>query len=280
MDPASIVGAGLTVLASKDLLNRLLGPTADYLGEGTRNLAERCAFNLNRVFKIAIGKLGDRISKPGSVSPRVLRHIIDEASFCESEVVAEYLGGVLASARTEAGRDDRAVSVISEIKSLSSYQLRSHYLLYSAIIAHGNPGHPGNISPENWYEAQNSITIVFSDASYEHAMDYSEGEDHLQIAREAFIGLQAKGLSQKGTDAFSADTPSHISEIDQAFRFIWPTPYGNELFAWGLGIGGTSLRSYFDISPDHLQHVNKHDGIHVLSLEWGNVSLGGGTVLK
>src|SRR5205823_2957980 len=106
---------------------------ADYVGGEAKNLVERCNINLDNVFKIAVRKLRGRLAVPGSVSPRVLKHIIDEGAFCEDEMVAEYLGGILASSRQADGRDDRGVCFLNDIKSLSSYQVRTHYLIYSGI---------------------------------------------------------------------------------------------------------------------------------------------------
>jgi hypothetical protein len=44
--------------------------------------------------------------------------------------MAEYLGGVFAGARSPDGKDDRAVSWIKIIASLSALEVRAHYLLY------------------------------------------------------------------------------------------------------------------------------------------------------
>jgi len=54
--PAILVGAG-GILASKDILNKLLGPTADYFGLGTRNLVQKSVENLNRIFLAAFEKV-------------------------------------------------------------------------------------------------------------------------------------------------------------------------------------------------------------------------------
>ena len=43
-------GTGLTALAASPIVLRLLGPTADYIGDSLRNLAEKRAENVRRIF--------------------------------------------------------------------------------------------------------------------------------------------------------------------------------------------------------------------------------------
>jgi hypothetical protein len=77
------IGGGLAVLGSKDLLLKILGPSADYVGGEVKNFVEKCNINLDGIFSRAARKLGDRIDEPGSVSPRVLKDIMDEGRFCD-----------------------------------------------------------------------------------------------------------------------------------------------------------------------------------------------------
>lgn len=133
MGDGSAVGAGLAVLASKEVLNKLLGPTAEYVGGEMKNFVEKCNVNIGNIFARAIRRLGPRLEEPGTVSPRMLRHVLDEGRFCEDEVAAEYFGGVLASSRSGNPRDDRGVPILAAIKDLSVYELRQHYLLYKMV---------------------------------------------------------------------------------------------------------------------------------------------------
>ena len=41
VDPNALIGGGLAALASKDLLTKLLGPTADYIGGEIKDLVEK-----------------------------------------------------------------------------------------------------------------------------------------------------------------------------------------------------------------------------------------------
>lgn len=129
MEAIALLGPGL--LAAK-----VLGPTADYIGEGIKDWTERGTGNLGRVFAKAGRKLGGRLDEPGGVPPRVLKGILEEGQFAEDELTAEYLGGVLASARTNRARDDRGASLIALVGRLSTYALRAHYVLYAAARPH------------------------------------------------------------------------------------------------------------------------------------------------
>jgi hypothetical protein len=57
---------------------------------------------------IARRKLGIRAEQPGSIPARTLQKLLTDGSFVDDEICAEYFGGVLASSRSQTGRDDRA----------------------------------------------------------------------------------------------------------------------------------------------------------------------------
>ena len=240
VEPLTTVGAGLAVLGSKDLLTKLLGPSADYLGENLKGLVEKSHVNLNRVFSNALKKLGDRADHPGAVNPRILKRIVDEGRFCDDPLMAEYLGGVLASSKVDVSRDDRGTFYLSEINSLSSYQLRTHYLIYAAIVR-SKKTLDQDLS--YWFK-DDSITVAIPESGYVAGMEFSETESQNDIAYHSFLGLEMKGLSERGIDLM---TPHEHSDLAVPFRYFWPTRYGFELFLWGLGLGQTQTTSYFDL---------------------------------
>ena len=139
MDPSTIesletIGKiGFVTLGSKDLLLKLLGPSADYLGQEAQGLVKKCNFNVNRVFSNAWKKLGKKVEEPGEVNPRVLKEVYSEARFCEEDVLVDYYGGILASARNGDGKDDWAIPLLSKLKTLSSYQVAFHFFAYRAV---------------------------------------------------------------------------------------------------------------------------------------------------
>jgi hypothetical protein len=106
-DALKIAEAAGGYFGLKDLVPRMLGPSADYLGDGLKTLTEKGVSNIQRVFRSAERKLGSKMNHAGQVPPRVLKNILNEAYFCDSEVAAEYFGGILASSRSNDVRDDR-----------------------------------------------------------------------------------------------------------------------------------------------------------------------------
>lgn len=104
-------GTGLAILGSAlggaKLVEKLLGPTAEYIGSGIQSWTEHRVKNVSDIFRNAQEKLGDRIDQPGAIPPRVLKEVLNEGSFCCDPLTAEYFRGVLASSRSPVSRDDR-----------------------------------------------------------------------------------------------------------------------------------------------------------------------------
>lgn len=235
MDPITAVGTGLAVIGSKDLLTKILGPTADYLGGELKGLVEKCNINLDRIFTKAKGKLGDKLNEQGQVNPRVLKHILDEGGFCEDELTAEYYGGILASSKTEYGRDDRGVTLLSTIKALSVYQLRMHYLMYS-IVNHMFAEKSFNIGADH-----HKMTIYIPSSVYLAAMEFSERERSKNIVIHSITGLAKHGLI--GPDYFYGSKEylqkQYQGADDHGFIFE-PIVGGAELFLWANGVDSAS----------------------------------------
>ena len=115
--------------AATGLFVRVLGPSADEIGEALRRYTAYRLRNVGRIVSNADAKTDDS-EEDVIVNPRVARVLIEEGSYCDDDLMANYLGGVLASSRTRDGRDDRAVTWSRLITDLSALQVRAHYLLY------------------------------------------------------------------------------------------------------------------------------------------------------
>lgn len=126
---------GALLITNKDLLNKLLGPSCDYIGNEIikENLVKKSFENISNIFSKAYKKLGNKLEVPGTVNPRILQTVLLNGSFCEDETVQEYLAGALAIARTPDGKDDSIIGMLKLIESLSHSDLRLHYILYSAL---------------------------------------------------------------------------------------------------------------------------------------------------
>lgn len=237
MDPATAVVTGLAVLGSKDVLVKLLGPTADYVGGEIKNFVQKCNINLDNIFRNATQKLGpELLNQPGGVNARVLKHVVDEGRFCEDELTAEYYGGILASARTVEGRDDRGVTLLAVVKDLSVYQLRFHFLAYSLVNQHFR-GQQHNLGDAN--ECHKLKMYIPIDV-YEEAMAFSPSEDKHAILGHTLYGLSKHGLIRdfsSGTAEFLQKKCKYIEEFGVTFS---PTLPGAELFLWAVGLQGAS----------------------------------------
>src|SRR6266849_10483410 len=113
------IGSGIALLGPSAVVAKILGPTADYLGKSLETWTKVRIENLRRVFSNAQDKLGPAIDTPGQVPPKVLKEILDGASFVADPLAVEYFSGVLASARTTLQRDDRGAAFAALVGSLS-----------------------------------------------------------------------------------------------------------------------------------------------------------------
>ena len=253
--PEPVTTIGISAIAAylgKDGLSKLLGPTADYLGGELKVFTEKRIENIGRIFKNAEDKLGTDISKNGSVPPKVLKTIINEGSYLSEKLAIEYFGGVLASSRTEIGRDDRGARIARQLDNLSSYQLRSHYIIYSAIAKACDIGD----DLLNTSVGRRKCQIVIPFEEYYEAMEFTQQEyDNPQLLSHIFQGLSADGLID---DSWGTGPSNYLQQylnnkqikLHDDFNGIVcePTIAGVELFLWGFGKGECRLNDIFDKS--------------------------------
>ncbi|MCO7613300.1 hypothetical protein NJH83_24005 [Pseudomonas chlororaphis] len=246
VDPVTIgAGAAAAAYLSKDGVAKLLGPTADYLGGELKTFVEKSQKNIASIFKRAENKAGHKLDEPGVVNARVLRHVIDEGRFTEEELFAEYFGGVLASARTSDGVDDRGVYYAQIVQSMSVYQLRLHYLVYYLMwnLAKGRQ------LDLNGYIDRYKLEIVIPVKIYERTFGIVDGPKEMPFIAHSLSGLTRNNLVE---DTWKFAGPallkaSHITVDTQSF-LIKPTISGIELFVWAHGRGEAGLSAF--LSPE------------------------------
>ena len=74
MEPRTeLIILGAAIGYSAKILQKLLGPTADYLAGEIKNYTEERLNTIRIIFKAAIKKLGSDIETPGQVPPRILK---------------------------------------------------------------------------------------------------------------------------------------------------------------------------------------------------------------
>lgn len=279
VDPNALVGVGLAAWASKEVLTKLIGPTADYIGGEMKGLVEKCNINIGDIFAKAYRKLGTRLEQPGAVNPRVLKNIFDEGKFCEDDLSKEYFAGVLAASRTEDGKDDRGVTNAKLVSNLSSFQIRTHYIFYtllrSTFVPYGSIVSPGT---------DRAIMLIYiQTAAYYSAMGplfiHENDEDRISILAHSMNGLRRNDLIE---DTHTYGAPNHFTPLQIKIGSQWyginekilcdhgitfqPTPGGMELYLWAHGHGHLNHFRFLDknlpLSP--VECVELPDGAGLL----------------
>lgn len=231
MDPGTGLAIFGSALGGAKLLEKILGPTADYLGEGLNSLAEKAVNNCTRIFVKAKENLGDRIEQNGAVPPKVLKGILQEGAFCDDELTAEYFGGVLASSRSEVSRDDRGASFVSLISRLSSYQIRFHFVIYHLLK---KLYHETNLRIAV-VEDRAKIRIFISQIEFDAAMEFSEKESSPQILSHVMWGLSREKLIDSFTMGSTGQLRKLWKDADIPGIIFLPSAFGVELFCWAHG---------------------------------------------
>lgn len=237
-------GAAVAAYLSKDGVSKLLGPTAEYLGGELKDLVEKSQRNIASVFQRAERKCGPKIETEGVVNPRVMKHVYDEARFCENELLAEYFGGVLASARTDDGQDDRGVYYSQIVQSMSTFQLRMHYFFYYLIWLNSK----GRQLDLNGYSSRHALSIIVPVACYEATFGITDRTSEMSVIAHSLSGLSRSDLIEQ---TFHFSSPDELKkngvEVDQHAFLIGPTITGLELFIWAHGRGEKGLNAFLSL---------------------------------
>lgn len=239
-EPITTVGLGaIAAYLGKDGLQKLLGPTAEYLGAGLQEFTQKRVENIGRILKKADDKLGEKRESPGSIPPKVLKTVINDGSYNDDTVAVEYFGGVLASSRTELGRDDRGARIAKLVDDLSTYQLRTHYLIYSSVKQ--------MFSEKNYQfnmDDRHKMELFFPFTSYASAMgftkdEYSKAEP---LLRHTFFGLCNEDLIENNFQYGPKDNmTARVKEAKSDGVVFSPSALGAELFLWAFGEGDKGL---------------------------------------
>ena len=243
-----VIATGLYV--SKDLLQKLLGPTAEYLGQELREAARR---NLSKIFAKAADKAGKDIDTKRVVPARVLREIVDCGAFCEDDLSQEYYAGLLASSRGDDVKDDMQVPLLNIIRGLSSYQIRFHYMIYWHINKIFRTENLNIGIGLDRHKMQ--IFITFDSAA--DALGIRERKDWSDIVDHALLGLETNDLIiQESTFSGQQDFMAGQSKgkINEAGIVIAPSLLGAALFLRSIGIkqGTGRMITKIDAGEDKL----------------------------
>jgi hypothetical protein len=117
-----IITAGTIAYVGK----QLLGKTFDVISS---DIAGLYTSGRNKIIQKATEKIKNK-DDGKSANLRVARDVFWNGSFTDEAICAEYFGGILASSRSDDGRDDSGIYYVDLMKSLSSKQLTLHYIFY------------------------------------------------------------------------------------------------------------------------------------------------------
>jgi hypothetical protein len=254
-DPISVAGTALLKAAStaassepkqdtEKLIARLLGPAIDEFGAAlARSVAYRTR-NFRRIAEKASVKAIDD-GRGGIVHSRVAYSILEDGSLCDDELMAEYLGGVLAGSRSPNGRDDRAITWCRCISGMSWLQARAHFLLYRewAGRLHGRTDLKLGVdrNPATMHVELNEFTstlITDTDTPAEDALHH------------AIIGLVDLGLIE---DSYAVGDRSNLSVVYKPSPFehlliVTPSIRGIELYGWAQGLPGLTIDKFLTMA--------------------------------
>lgn len=219
-----------TAYGGKDLIIRVLGPTADYWGEGLKNLNSKIANNIQKICRRAKEKLGPEIDNKNSVPPRVAKEVFENGGMCEDELLVEYYSGLLASSRTSSSRDDRVLSLLGLLRTMSTYQIRTHYIIYN-IFRSVFLDHEVNLQIAS--EAQ-KLAIFVPIEVYMNAMEFSSSENFNIILPHSLNALSLNNLIAPNYWFGDQDFLLKQFPANQAVKggglIIAPSPIGAELY--------------------------------------------------
>lgn len=250
VEPVTTIGIGaIAAYLGKDGLQKLLGPTADYIGMGMKDFTQKRIENIGKIFSNASAKLGDKIDVSGAIPPKLLKQVVDDGSFADDDVEIEYLGGIMASSRSDIKRDNRGVAIAKLIDNLSNYQIRAHYLIYRTIK---DCFENLNISPNMNGRPRLRIYVPVSD--FVSAMDFNETEKSKleQILSHTLFGLHNQNLIEGHFEFGPVESMQKtVADAPEAGFLCQPSALGLELLMWAFGLGDAPLLTIFskDFDP-------------------------------
>lgn len=134
VDPLMLGAIGIpAALTLREQVNRILGPTSDYLGEKLCDLIKLRQKNVERIINKTEEILGDKVEEPGIINPRIIERLVNSGSYIEDDLVQNYFAGVMASSRTSTGNDDRGLYLLDLVIKMSNTDLKAHYILYKRM---------------------------------------------------------------------------------------------------------------------------------------------------
>ncbi|KAB1864574.1 hypothetical protein [Microbacterium algeriense] len=252
------------------LLSRLLGPSADVLGQdwAERLRQKNMARLLSKTEKHAEGK-----ADPGWAQPRVANAVFEAAQYANDEIVTDYLSGVLASSREPDGGTDDALPWSSLVSRLSALQLRIHYVFYANLrqIVKATEERQRLFHFESrevllpMREFLPAIGLDADGTDFQRFADAMQGlaqedliKDYAYGDREFFTEQRAKEFSFPRLRGMPQKKSVLETPYDDVLRIDFSS-FGVQFFLWGVGHGMAHDTDYLD--PDQDLLLNDPDAL-------------------
>jgi hypothetical protein len=185
------------------------------------------------------------------VSPRILKRVYDVGAFCEDDLTLEYFGGVLASSRSSNFKDDRSLNFFSLLESMSSYQIRAHYIFYT-ILRKKCVDLEINFEGNNWIR---DMVVFIPFEEFVNSMDLEINERSLRdlFLPHIFWGLKRLELISHFSYGNMSAIYAHYPEANGPGVIIYPSLFGIELY---MRINGHSDTPPFRFLDENIRFVN------------------------
>lgn len=215
---------------------QLLGKTFDVISS---DIAELYKSGRDKISQKALEKIKNKDDNK-SANLRVARDVFLNGSFTDEAICAEYFGGILASSRSDDGKDDSGIYYVDIIKSLSSKQLMLHYAIYSVLntMFVSNP-EKSKLNPGQESELQNEEIFLST--------------NELQSLTGGDLGLDLHALHAKGligyfqTDFYSLKNGNKLPNLK-----IQAKSLGIQLYA----VAHNRLEEWRNFSTVHFGEFN------------------------
>jgi len=231
---AGLGAAAATAKGVSSAIVRVVGPSLDKIGEVLAGYTEFRLRNVARIVNIAERKGADCEAEAGAVSPRVAHRLLEEGSYCDDELMAEYFGGLLGASRSTSGRDDRAAMWTAAVASMSAIEVRAHYLLYRewASLLGGRTDLVPVLGMDTGRRAAKMYLPVqeFADVLGESDLPGSVSHAISHLVRLGLLDPEYGYGDNSKIDA--AD-----SRFDRTLK-VHPSIAGMELYGWAQGLPG------------------------------------------
>lgn len=221
---------------------------AYYAGEHLiRPITEAASLRVRHVIDVAKSKLGDRMP---TLAERMVWKVAEEAAITDSPIVADYLGGVLASSTEE----DDGAAIVAQIGRLSSLDLRIHWVVYRELgLQLREPDTPVVDDINSDFEIAEPYRLYIPLGELLAALGLAEGSRDIVRLQSSLRTLASEGLIASTAyrsgrayvierEGFLVGSKHHLDpylgddyDAPGSGLVVRPSAQGMTLFCWGIG---------------------------------------------